>query len=372
MRITKFVIKAGTFVFVIAFIISTNAWGQIPPNNDLGWENSWFNDDFYTFDSNIWKIYNNDDHWENQTEKPYTTVYTNRDVNVKIDNSGTGYLILTLKREDYTCPPNDCYYCDENCINPSYHFTSGQVSTKSSYNVQYGYIEARINIPYGFGFWPAFWTINGGVSNNNAAEIDVFEMGGDKPATIMGTNLHLKYCDCENYDCPSCNNIYDQQCPTFDPTILCYGQDVTIPSYANTYHTYGIEWSPTKMNWYVDGNLVRNFPNPGIIDPVSVIFNFALFTWPDTSFQTADMKIDYLKMYKLKNDCNTVINSISYNFTGYDNKQKKSIAIGGTGGSVTYPANANISLRANDYIELKEGFNVPLGAQVYIDVDQCY
>lgn len=337
---------------------------QIPPNNDPGWENPWFFDDFISLNTSIWDVKNNDVHWNND---PFTQVYTNRPINVHIDSSGTGNLILTLEKENYICPGSDCYYCN-NCSNKTYFFTSGDVETKSNYDVQYGYIEARINLPYDQGFWPAFWTINKDTSVNNASEIDIFEMSGSQSSTTMGTNLHMRYCDSTSYDWDPISG-HCLQLPN-------YQQDVTIPSYANTYHAYGVEWSPTKINWYVDGNLVRNSPNPGIINPVSIILNFATNAWPDTTvFTSADMKIDYLKMYKLKRDACpaiTTINNVSYNFTNYNNRQKKSISIGGFGGSVTYPANANISLRATDYIKLDEGFNVPLGAQIYIDVDQCY
>jgi len=47
---------------------------------------------------------------------------------------------------------------------------------------------------------------------------------------------------------------------------------------------------------------------------------------------------------------------------------KKSISLSST---TTIPQNNKICLRATDFIELKNGFEVPLGAELYLDVTPC-
>jgi hypothetical protein len=47
---------------------------------------------------------------------------------------------------------------------------------------------------------------------------------------------------------------------------------------------------------------------------------------------------------------------------------QKSITLSG---ATTIPAGSNISLRATDFIELKAGFEVPTGRELYLDVTPC-
>jgi len=77
--------------------------------------------------------------------------------------------------------------------------------------------------------------------------------------------------------------------------------------------------------------------------------------------------VDYVKVYGLKCDKHTIINEIP-DFSAYDYKVKKSITLGS---GTTIPAGTDISLRANDYIELLSGFEVPAGGQLYLDVSPC-
>jgi hypothetical protein len=81
------------------------------------------------------------------------------------------------------------------------------------------------------------------------------------------------------------------------------------------------------------------------------------------------MYVDYVKVYSLKYDCNTpvIINSFT-DFINYDYKVKKSITLSG---NITMPSNSNICLRATDYIELLPGFEVTLGAELYLDNTPC-
>ena len=85
------------------------------------------------------------------------------------------------------------------------------------------------------------------------------------------------------------------------------------------------------------------------------------------------MYIDQANAYKLKYDCKTPINEIlnydqplSPNY--YDYKVKKSISLSGIS---SLKSGQNVSLRATDFIELKAGFEVPIGAELYLDINPC-
>jgi beta-glucanase (GH16 family) len=334
-------------ILLIPLLYCLWTFGQTP-SNDPHWQLIW-QDEFNTLNTNIWEVANNFDHYgEPQVYKTNNTSVLN------------GNLVIKVKKEAYSCPAGSINQWE--CVRQyntgqQYSYTSGWVETKQAYNTQYGYIESRIKLPYGYGFWPAFWTFVGsGVSGSNAAEIDIFEMlGGGQfgSPNIMTTNLHTEY--------PDIVNKFQSLTPT--------GFNYT------TYHTYGIEWSPSKIIWYVDGSPVRLFPNHGIIDPVRIILNLAI--QPDylpnssTPFPS-DMLVDYVKVYDLKKDCSNDLNVCNYNFGTYDNKVKKSITIGN--GSCTNSLNVgqNIFLRASEGVLINGDFTVPIGSELYIDVNPCY
>lgn len=146
-------------------------------NNDPHWNLVW-EDNFNNLDLSTWKVANNFDHYGEPQ------VYTNRPDNVFISN---GNLVIRLKNEMYHSTNMSHWTCNHEW----YSYTSGWLETKPSKNVQYGLIMARIKLPYGYGYWPAFWTFKGGgVSATNAAEIDIFEMLGYLPPTTITTNIH--------------------------------------------------------------------------------------------------------------------------------------------------------------------------------------
>ncbi|MEZ5023174.1 MAG: family 16 glycosylhydrolase [Chitinophagales bacterium] len=301
-------------LFILVFTAAINAECQSTRtilNYNLVWE-----DNFDSLNTDIWLVQNHFDHYGNERQ-----VYTSRPENVFIDN---GQLILRVNRETYTCPSgalNPWGCARQFNTGEPYEFTSGWVETKPAYNTQYGYVEAKISLPYGRGFWPAFWTfVGGGISNNvNAAEIDIFEMYGHKPPYISSTNVHLEYCN-ENYpDYPDCSSI---------PS---YGREHIIQSYANQYHIYSLEWTPEIIRWKMNDQVLRVMDNPGVVDPVRLIINMAILQdnppHQTTTFP-ADIKIDYVRVYgsdEILSNSNTTISNIKLSV--YPNPSQQSVRI---------------------------------------------
>ena len=341
-------------LIVLAGLFIVPAYNQTPAT-DPHWNKTW-EDEFLNL--NNWYL------GEGPHKKEDIYVFTKRPENVYLSN---GRLVLQALRKDTVYNGK------------LYHYTSGGVANYTP-GLHFGYIESKMKLPYGKGFWPAFWTWTGAINASNAGEIDIFEMTKYPSSTTMGTNLHMYYCNdslCDLSQYKPCNDckgtLYKQECPNVNPAVLCYGQDVTIPSYANIDRVYGLEWTPTKFIWYVDGVAVRNFPNPGIIDPVWIYLNLALIHWwPDAPDNTtpfpAQMEIDYVRIYKLKCD-GGVINNCSYNFNTYNNKVKQSITIGGNGCSNSLSPGDHITMRATDFIEIKGDFYAPVKAELYLDVN---
>lgn len=252
---------------------------RMPESWALIWE-----DNFDSLNTDIWLVKDNWDHWGGELQ-----VYTSREENVFIED---GALVLRVNREEYSCPEE--FISQWHCVRQyntglPYEYTSGYIETKPAYNTQFGYLEARILLPYGRGFWPAFWTFKAdGVGATNAAEIDIFEMLGHKPPNRITTNVHLDYCN-ESYPLyPDCSGIPNNY------------QENIIANYTYSWHTYAVDWSPTHLRFWYDDYMFRVMPNPGVVDPVRTILNMALTAgYPpdeDTPFPS-DMKIDYVRVY---------------------------------------------------------------------------
>ena len=332
--------------------------GQTPAT-DPHWQLV-FHETFDSIDPAVWKVAHHFDHYGEPQ------VYTSREENVQ---TADGALKLTVRKERYR-------YREPSAGRKKkrrYPYTSGWVETTKEHYIRYGYIESRIKLPYGKGFWPAFWTFVGEhlPDRHNAAEIDIFEMLGTRPSTIMGTNLHIGYCNCDVNEC-SCEYLNDPMCPGVNPEILCHGLHVEIPEYAGTYHTYAVEWSPTKIIWYVNGNMVRNSPNPGIVDPVRIILNLAITPWtqPDrTTPFPSSMHVDYVKLYRLEFDT-TRIDTCIYDFSQPSVTVKSDISIGGDSCVNIIPPHEDVTLRATEGIEIRGDFQVLPGARLYLDVNR--
>ncbi|MCW8898381.1 MAG: family 16 glycosylhydrolase [Flavobacteriales bacterium] len=150
--------------------------------------------------------------------------------NVEVSN-GTLKLIATQNT-----PPLQGTYIDWSANPPttqtgSFNYSVGEIWTDSLFG--YGKYEIRAKIPFGKGFYPAFWTF-GGVGWN---EIDVFEINTDA-ASDYNMNIHY-YPNTQSLGSYSCQD------------------DWKGPNLSVAFHTYTMEWDFFKIRWYVDGIVVR-------------------------------------------------------------------------------------------------------------------
>ena len=331
-------------------LIQGIVFAQTPTfHDDLHWQWRW-EDNFNTFDNTKWLRAHLCDH----NKKPFLFLKENAWVI-------NGNLVIEANNYGAYCPPQplpvSTWSCGS-CLEGWHSFTSGWVETHSAYHLKFGYIEAKIKLPYIADFFhSAFWTWQGAGAQHNQAEIDIFEMLGWLPSNIMTTNIHTCYTDNNS----NCNEEFYQEhlLSNFNYT---------------DWHIYSIEWDADRIIWYVDGKSIRAQSNHGINDSVRLIFDIGIrkdaTTFPP--FQEY-MYVDYVKVYQLRCDKNTPV----YEITNYDNPQapnyynyavKKLISLSGTS-SLT--AGQNVFLRAAEYIELTNGFEVPLGAELYLDISPC-
>lgn len=107
-------------------------------------------------------------------------------------------------------------------------YSGACLHTKDTFSQLYGYWEARIRVPVGSGLWSAFW----GKPATEAwpPELDVEEIGGDRPDTVIMTN-HWRD-----------DSGHRQKTHRYQG-----------PDFSDGYHVFGVEWSPDEIVWYVDG-----------------------------------------------------------------------------------------------------------------------
>ncbi|MBB5746362.1 family 16 glycosylhydrolase [Brevundimonas variabilis] len=154
-------------------------------------------------------------------------------------------------------------------------YTSGLLTTESSFAQQYGYFEIRAALPAGQGFWPAFWLLP--EDGSWPPEIDVFEMLGRDPDTFYY----------------STHTIENGQ------HVLQTGQyrvDTT------DFHVYGVDWGPQNITFYLDGVAIAQVPTPDSMHrPFYMLLNLAVGgTWggaPDETTGTGLMQVDYVRAW---------------------------------------------------------------------------
>lgn len=224
-------------------------------------------------DPNTWNIEigkgPNNDGWGNN-ELQY---YTNRPENIKIED---GMLKITAIKENYMGSA----------------YTSARITTKGKVSKQYGRMEARMKLPSGKGYWPAFWMMGSNIDTvlwPQCGEIDIMENKGSQPSTVSGA-LHG---------------------PGY------FGGSAVTKSYTfpnsrvdTEFHVYGVEWEQDYINFYVDNVLYNQFKPESVTgewvfskSPFFMLINLAVggnfdgAPFPTTVFPQT-MMIDYVRIYQ--------------------------------------------------------------------------
>jgi len=174
-------------------------------------------------------------------------------------------------------------------------YTSARIKSQALQSFAYGRIEARIKMPKGQGFWPAFWMLGGDITRVDwpaCGEMDIMESIGFAPSTNYGS-IHGT---------------------GFTGTKI--GTAYNLPNgakFGDAFHTFGVIWSPGKIQYYVDNPanvyvtyMPSNLP-PGAVWPFDagkffLILNLAVGGyWPGppdaTTVFPQEMLIDYVRVY---------------------------------------------------------------------------
>ncbi len=208
---------------------------------------------------------------------------------LRTDGTGQGNMVITTKRVSST--PTDA----GPCLTSACYYTSGRFDTQGKVSFQYGYIEARMQMPVGGANWPAFWALGDSMSSVGwplAGEIDIAEEGGNLP---MRASSAVHYSTVNQATCCG-NHLYE------------YSQLLNVANYQTSFHTYGLAWSPSKMEFYVDRQLFWTV-TPSTLrsnvwsfnSPFFLILNNATgpFGGNWDGWSQSQTKIDYVRAWKL-------------------------------------------------------------------------
>ncbi|HZU12975.1 MAG TPA: family 16 glycosylhydrolase [Chloroflexota bacterium] len=241
-----------------------------------GWQLAW-SDEFNgpagaAPDPSVWGHDTGGGGWGNH-ELEY---YTSSTDNAALD--GQGNLLITVRKADpsqnLSCWYGDCQY------------TSARLLTEGNVAFGYGRIEARIKIPSGAGYWPAFWLLGTNINQvgwPQCGETDIMENVGRLPTTLYGT-LHGP-----GYEGAGYGGSYDSPAPL-----------------AADYHVYAVDWTPNQVSWSIDGQTyftAKRSSVPGqwvFSHPMFVILNVAVggdfgqAVDPSTVFPQS-MAVDYVR-----------------------------------------------------------------------------
>lgn len=236
-----------------------------------GWTLTWHDEfDGDTINASNWTYDLGGTGWGNGEAQ----VYTDRPENARVEN---GLLIIEARKE-----VNE---------NGGSSFTSARLKTQGLQTFQYGRIEARIKVPEGRGFWPAFWMLGSNfpeVGWPDSGEIDIMEYVGREPDLIMGTMHGPGYAGAVGLS-------------------KWNRQDFNI---ADDFHTYAVEWDTNQISWYFDGEKYSTYTREDVglrewvfDQPFFIILNFAIggtlggLVMPDTPFPALYL-IDYVRVYQ--------------------------------------------------------------------------
>ncbi len=198
---------------------SDGAPGPCPTGYQLVWSDEFAGPAGSAVDATKWVFDtgNGSGGWGN-SELEY---YRDGAANAALD--GNGNLVITAKLESYG----------------GFSYTSARIKTQGLASWTYGHIEARIELPYGQGLWPAFWMLGSDISSAvwpTCGEIDIMENVGKEPSINHGS-LHL----------PAVGTSSDDE-------LTC---SVTLENgkLSGGFHVYAVDWSPSAIQFSFDGNV---------------------------------------------------------------------------------------------------------------------
>ena len=313
---------------LLAVAVTTVAAPATAAEWSLVWADEFAQPDGSSPDSSRWGFDLGGHGWGNNELQTYTS----RTNNARVE---AGQLVIEARQENFTGTDGIAR-----------NYTSARLKTKGKASWTYGRFEARIKVPRGQGFWPAFWML--GTNFDSAGwpgcgEIDLMENIGSVPTRVHGTIHGPGY--------SGGNGI---------------GGTYTLPggaAYPDDFHVFAAEWETNRIRWFVDGQpyftvTSTNLP-PGanwvFAQPQFILLNLAVGgNWPGNPNGTTEfpqrLTVDYVRVFAATNSSATTCGGNVLSNPGFE--------IGGLNTWTTYGAGFNTRLGSSNDLPVHGGSNV--------------
>ncbi|HNT26174.1 MAG TPA: family 16 glycosylhydrolase, partial [Anaerolineales bacterium] len=306
-----------------------------PSGWDIVWSDEFDDEAGSAVDSSKWTHEIGGEGWGNNEMEYYTD---------SIENSyqdGAGYLVIKAQEVDPEDEPLECHYgvCE---------YTSARLITAGKFEMAYGRVEARLKVPYGQGIWPAFWMLGEDIFTDGwpqCGEIDIMENIGSEPNIVHGTIHGPGYSGGSGI-----------------------GAAYTLSSgnFSDDFHTFAVEWEPSEIRWYMDGNLYSTITSEDIPAGTEWVFDHPFFiilnvavggAWPgypdETSVFPQTMTVDYVHVSQAPDTAERFETTFVDDFDGW---QQVQLPFDGFTRSTTQPIDA-----PNDGLGLTEVWGYSFG-----------
>lgn len=163
----------------------------------------------------------------------------------------------------------------------------GAVGTQGRFMTKFGYYECRAQLQKSPGVWGAFWIQSPDISKGEdpwvyGAEIDIMECFRKLGTDIVSHNVHWAYGPHQK---------------------STHGMQSYLKGVGEGFHTFGLEWTPQKYVFYVDG-----FPFYEVTQGISNLEEYLILSMEipseikeiEKTVFPDDFIVDYVKVYQKK------------------------------------------------------------------------
>jgi beta-glucanase (GH16 family) len=130
-----------------------------------------------------------------------------------------------------------------------YPCRSGMITTDPSFHFTYGYIQVVAQLPKGTNTWPALWMLPANTAQV-LPEIDMMETIGSQTTRAL-VSFHAATGSQQNLS-------------------------VKTADLSSGWHTFGLDWEPGSLTWYIDGNAVFAVTTGVPTQPMYFLANLAI------------------------------------------------------------------------------------------------
>ena len=258
-------------------------------NNELVWSDEFDQDGPVSQDKwNVETIPPNNGSWWNGELQ----FYTDKEDNIRVEE---GLLKITAKYESYE----------------GKNYTSARINTQDKFEFTYGRVEMRAKLPNWEGMWPAFWLLGANIDEigwPNCGELDILEHGDyvkDSTSNDPGLISSAVHYGPQDYSRQTTNVPGKIFFDTGQERFIRSEKIIEKPF--EEYHTYSMQWSPDKIQFFIDEEMHLEFPmqsqHSPFDKPFFLLFNLAVGGhWTDgyvaSGFTEATYEIDYVRVYQ--------------------------------------------------------------------------